>query len=453
MIITIKKGLDIPINAQPEGALQNLPAPKHVALSLQQFEEVRFRLLVKTGDSVKIGTPLVESKIAPGLYFVSPGAGVITEIRRGVKRKLLDIVIQLDSQESFESRPPLDLASASTEAILTHLLAGGVFPHIRMRPFDLVARPDFLPRDIFVRAVESFPYRPSAEMQVAGEEENFRVGLATLAKLTKGRVHLVYRKGCTCPAFTEAASVERHTVSGPHPVGTTSPHIHFIAPIRSAEDIVWTLTALDVVVVGKMVREGKYHTKRVVSVAGNGIQKGKRGFFVGREGMAVIDLIANRLRGTPRLIAGDPLTGVQVEERDFLNYYDTCFCAIEESVGRQPFHFLRLGANKYSFHRAYASGFLSSPQGGYHFTTNQHGEERAFIDGSIYDKVMPMRIPTALLIKAILSENSESAEAMGLFEVASEDFALPTFICPSKIEMIEIARQGLVRAGRDLAFI
>lgn len=449
--LLVKKGLDIPIEGKPQGPLRDLPKPHQIALSLDSFDAIRFKLLVKAGESVKIGQPLVESKSVPGQMFGSPAGGVVSEVRRGLKRRLIDIVIDVDLQESYAEFSVLN--NPSRDEILALFMRSGIFPHIRMRPFDLVADPRCFPRAIFVKAIESLPFVPPAEMQVEGNEPYFKAGLDTLAKLVPGQVHLVYREGSDCRAFTQAENVEGHTVAGPHPAGSSSFHIHKISPIRNATDFVWTLSTTDVLAVGKMMLEGKYFIDRVIGVGGSGIIKGETGYFRGRAGFPVIEFIADRIKNQRlRFLSGDPLTGSQVEPQDFLGFYHTAFSVIPENTQRQPLHFLRLGLNKYTATKTYFTGHVKPPKGGYAFTTNQHGEERAFIDGAVYERVMPMRIPTMQLIKAILAEDFEFAEKLGLLEVSAEDFALPSFICPSKIEMIQIVKEGLHKYSKEMGY-
>lgn len=451
MKIIVEKGLDIPVLGKAQGSVKTLPKPKHVALNLALFETLRFRVLAKVGEKVKIGQPLLENKGVPGQFFVSPGSGTIAEIRRGAKRALIDIIIDLDAQEEYQTYSPLDPDRATKEEILERLMQGGAFPHIRLRPFNLIADPKYPPRDIFVAALESLPFNPPAEMQVEGCEDLFRKGLEALAKLTSGRVHVVHREGTLSQIFQETKNITTHTVEGPHPAANPSLHIQKIAPIQNSQDYVWTLSTLGVLTIGKLVLEGKYFIQRVVSLAGNGIRDGKREYVSIREGFPIADLIADRLIDKPlRLISGDPLTGSAVESTDFLGFHHTAFSVIPENVKRQLFHFFRLGFNKYTATRTYASGHVKPPVQGYAFTTNQHGEERPFIDSGIYNKVMPLRIPTVHLIKAILAEDFELAEKLGLLEVAPEDFALSTFICPSKIEMVEIVKEGLHRYSREM---
>jgi len=449
MQIKVKKGLDIPLAGGPEGSPHPLPPPDQVALNLDPFDTTRFKVHVKVGERVKIGQPLVESKTVPGQMFVSPAGGTVSEVRRGLKRRLLDIVIDVEPNEEYYLHEKCDLQSATQRELLDLFMRSGLFPHVRLRPFNLVPDPQYIPRDIFVTAAQSLPFVPPFSMQVEGNEKYFQAGLDTLAKLTTGKVHLVHPQ--KEEAFSSYTGVEKHTVLGPHPSGTSSLHIHKIAPIQAPNDYVWALTALDVLVIGKMLLEGKYYTDRIISIAGTGVIEGRRGFFRARMGFPIQNLISNRITNQPvRLISGDPLTGTKTEASDFLGFYDTCFSALLENTKRQFLHFFRLGLNKFTATRAYLTGHVSSPENGFAFTTNQHGEQRAFIDGAVYERVMPMRIPTMHLIKAIMAEDYELAEQLGLLEVVPDDFALSTFICPSKIEMIEIVKEGLYRYSKEV---
>ncbi len=458
--IKISRGLDIPIKGKPSGKVhlklggEATPAiaTSKIALNLDPFEEVRFKLHAKTGDHVALGQPLAEDKNTPGRMWVSPAAGVVSEIKRGLKRRLLDIVIKVSDREEPFDHGALDPQDASREEILAKLKQGGIFSRIRQRPFNMLADPEKMPKSIFVKAIESAPFVPPSEMQVEGHEEEFQLGLDALAKLTKGDVHLVYHESCRFPAFTQAKNVKRHTAEGPHPIGTHSVHIQHIDPIKSTEDIVWTLNAHDVAAIGHLLKTGHHLIERVISIAGPGFIEGRTGYFKVREGIQVSNLIIDRLKkGFIRLISGEPLTGKKVEQEDFLGYHHFALSAIPESTDREFLHFFRLGVNKYSFSKAYLSGHLNNSEREYDFTTNLHGEPRAFIEPSLYDKVNPLAIPTVHLVKAVMAEDFDLAEELGLLEVDSEDFALPTFVCPSKMEMTEIIKQGIKNYSKEFS--
>lgn len=453
MKLQVKKGLDIPLKGKPFSNHEALATSSHISLSLDTFEDIRFKLLCKVDDLVAIGQPLAENKAIEGQFFVSPAAGKIVEIRRGIKRRITDIVIAVQEKEENYPHSPLSISSSSQEEIIHYFLRSGIFSHIRMRPLNLVAKPHLFPRDIFVKAIESLPYTPSAESQVEGNEKFFQAGLEALQKLTKGKVHLVYREGSLCQAFTDASHVERHQISGPHPAGSISFAIHKIAPIRHSNDVVWTLSTLDVIVVGRMIVEGRYHINRKVAVAGEGVQEQGRKIYDTRMGISLSHLAGKYIENQPlRIISGDPLTGRETSLEGFLGFEDTCLSILIENHIRERLHFFSLGFDKFTATRCYASGLLDTNKA-YSFTTNQHGEERAFIDGRVYNRVMPMAIPTMLLVKAILAEDFDLAEELGLLEVVPEDFALPSFICPSKIEMVDIVKQGQKRYAQEIGMM
>lgn len=444
MHIKINKGLDIPIEGKPLGLVKTLNknfTKEFIALDLKPFDDIKFKLLCQEGEEVKIGQPLAEDKSLPGRMFVSPAGGTIKEIRRGLKRRLLSIIIEKSDREEEVVHSPLDIEKSSPDKILESLMQGGLFSRIRQRPFARLAHPQAKPRCIFVKAIESAPFVPSAEMQVEGHEEDFQAGLNALAKLTSGPVHLVYRKNSPCRAFTESKNVERHTAEGPHPIGTHSVHIHFISPIKHADDVVWTVTVHDVICIGHLLTKGKTLTTKIIGVGGPILQE-NRGFFHVREGIEVKQILSP-LDPTLRFISGDVLTGEKVEIDDFLGFYHFALSVIPENSEREFLHFFRLGPDKFTASKTYLSGHFHSSERLFDFTTSQHGEKRAFVTSTPYEQVMPMRIPTMLLVKAILAEDYELSEELGLLEIDSEDFALATFVCPSKIEMSEIVKNGL----------
>jgi len=457
--IKITKGLDIPLKGKPSGSIKQLipsgqasvPPPQQIALNLRAFDDIKFRLLVKVGDSVKIGQPLAEDKSTPGRMFPSPAAGIINDVRRGLKRALQEIVIDVAPQEEFHPFDPVNFKSASKEAITAFLLEGGCFSTIYTRPLDRLANPQITPRSIFVKALESAPFVPPAELQVNSFEKEFQTGLDVLHKLTSSSVHLIYHKNTSCRAFLSAENVQKHSAEGPHPIANSSVHIQSIDPIRASDDVVWTLTALDVIGIGHLVMHGRHFIQRIISIAGPGVLPDRVGYFQARIGYPVKDLVAGRIKHSlMRFISGDPLNGKKVLIDDFLGYFHTVFCVIPENVEREFLHFMGLGINKYSFSKAYMSGHLNNSRREYDFTTSLHGEHRAFVDSTLYDKVMPLDVPTMLLVKAVMAEDFELAETLGLLEVASEDFALPTFVCPSKMEMTEIMAAGLKQYAKDL---
>ncbi|HHJ52418.1 MAG TPA: NADH:ubiquinone reductase (Na(+)-transporting) subunit A, partial [Caldithrix abyssi] len=97
-----KKGYDIPIVGEPEEKMQQVPAPKKVAVLPQEFRGIKPKLLVREGDAVKRGTPLIADKQKMEIVLVAPVSGVVTEINRGERRMLLEVVIESDGKDEPE---------------------------------------------------------------------------------------------------------------------------------------------------------------------------------------------------------------------------------------------------------------------------------------------------------------------------------------------------------------
>ena len=62
-----------------------------------------------------------------------------------------------------------------------------------------------------------------------------------------------------------------------------------------------------------------------------------------------------------------------------------------------------------------------------------------------WENVLPMDIYPTQLLKAIMIEDIQLMEDLGIYEVSPEDLALCEFVCTSKIEV-----QTLIRKGLDL---
>lgn len=410
--IRLKKGLDLPIPGAARPSDEIAPPPLEQALDFRPFQQaVRPDVLVRVGDRILLGQPLIRDAKSERVW-VSPASGTVLEIVRGPKRILEAIRIQSDSApELYRHSNPTDLATT------------GLLAHLWMRPFHLPAHPHLRPRSIFIRGLESAPFTPSAELQVAGREAWFQAGLDRLAQIAP--VHLVTRPGSPLPRN----GVQHHTIEGPHPAAHASIHIEQIDPIRKATDVVWTTDVLGVLAIGRQCLEGRSDIDRVVAFAGEGLPPELRRHVRLRPG-APLD---------PALISGDPLMGRQ--SCGFLGWGHTVAFSLPTAPKRRFLHFFRL-SSPFTATRTYRS----QPT----FSTLAHGEERAFIDPNIYDKVMPLRVPTVPFLKALMTAQYETAEQLGLLEVAPEDFALPAYICPSKVDMIPLVENALLAHAREL---
>ena len=153
-------------------------------------------------------------------------------------------------------------------------------------------------------------------------------------------------------------------------------------------------------------------------------------------------MVKNNVKeGHLRYISGNPLTGSKIATNGYLGFYDHQITVIPEGDFHEFFGWALPGLDKFSFSRSYFSWL--TPGKKYTIDTNYHGGERAYVITGEYEKVLPMDILPMQLIKAILAEDIDMMEKLGIYEVDEEDFALVEFVDTSKSEIQSIIRNGL----------
>ncbi|MEQ9210493.1 MAG: NADH:ubiquinone reductase (Na(+)-transporting) subunit A, partial [Pseudomonadales bacterium] len=95
-MITIKKGLDVPISGAPAQQISTGKSVKTVAVIGPDYIGMKPTMTVREGDKVALGQKLFEDKKTPGVFYTAPAAGTVTAVNRGDKRVLLSVVIEVD---------------------------------------------------------------------------------------------------------------------------------------------------------------------------------------------------------------------------------------------------------------------------------------------------------------------------------------------------------------------
>jgi len=410
---------------------------------------LKARLLVSVGDRVKRGTALVADKRNPLFRLCAPAAGRVVAVDIGPRRVIERIVIEREGEkiEDFRTlgRP---LESWTRDEVLSVLQTSGLFALIEQRPYGRTADPSAQPKSIFVNAMATAPFTVEAAVALKGRSAEFHAGLIALSRLTEGPVHLVAPAGPMLPeAIATTGSLARlHTVSGPHPAGNTSVHIHHIDPIRPGE-VVWALRAADVVAIGTLFLTGHFPAERVIALGGPAVAEGKARHYRVSWGSSLADLIVGRVAEEARVIVGDALAGTAVPRDGYLPLRATSLTAIPEDRSRHLLAWANPLAKGTSASRLFLSSWLSpKPQA---LGTNRHGAVRAMIVTGLYDRFLPMRVRLDFLIRAILAHDWEEAVQLGLLEIVPEDVALAAYACPSKMDLVGIVREGLRLAAAE----
>lgn len=446
MDFKIKKGFDIALAGKPDVDIVNVKPSATVAVYPLEFEGLRQRLKVAEGDIVKRGSELLENKGNIDFKLRSPAAGKVISVIRGARRFVEKIIIEVavkDEAEEFKKFSAEEIKTLDRKIILDQLTTTGFLALIRQRPFSGMADVNAKPKSIFVNAMNTAPFQADAETVVVDDPEAFQAGIDLLTRLTDGVVHLCMASGESGKTLTSAENVEKHTFSGPHPAGNTSVHISRIDPM-GIHDVVWTVKAVDLVLLGRLFLDGTIPTSRIIALGGPLVKEDSRHHYRICVGGELSDLLKTSLVDEePRIINGDVLSGATMEQDAHLRFGQTAITVIKEDKERQFLGWTMPGLNQYSFTRLLASTYLPFLRKGWSLGTNLHGEERAIVLTGHYDKVMPLNIMTDFLVKAVLAGDTDEAISLGILETAPEDFALCDFICPSKIEVQSIIRQGL----------
>jgi len=438
--IKISRGVNIKLKGEAEKVHASLPLSSTVAIKPTDFAGVVPKLILKEKAEVKAGTPLFYSKENDKIVFTSPVSGEIAEIRRGDKRKILEVVILADKEIKYETFAAGDPNSMSREQIIENLLKSGCWPFIRQRPYDVIANPTDTPKSIFISAFDSSPLAPDNDFIVHGNGEIFQIGLDAIRKLTEGKVHLnINAKGKASDVFNNSKGVQINKISGPHPAGLVGVQIHKIDPINKGEKV-WYLTPQDVLTIGRLFKEGKFDASRIVAVCGSQVKTPK--YFKMLMGQSVSSIINGNVdTEKTRFISGNPLTGSQVTKEGHLGFYDYQFTAIPEGGEGEFFGWIAPGFDKFSLSRTFFSWLMPGKE--YDLNTSMNGEERAYVMTGQYEKVFPFDIYPVQLVKAMIIKDIELMESLGVYEVAPEDFALCEYACTSKINVQSIVREGL----------
>lgn len=446
-VLKIKRGANIKLVGEAEKILTDAPFPSTVAVKPTDFEGITAKLAVKVGDEVKAGTPLLYSKDNDQIKFTSPVSGEVAEIRRGAKRVLLGVVVLADKETKYVDFKAADPTSLNRAAVVEKLCASGCWPFLKQRPYNVVANPAISPKAIFISAFDSAPLAADNDFIIHGQSAAFQKGLDAIAKLTEGDVHLCVNNTAKADeAFLNAKNVKIHSVEGPHPAGNVGVQIHHLMPIGKG-DTVWTITPQEVLTIGKLFDKGTYDATKVIAVAGSQINGPK--YFKTIAGSSTKELFATLVKeGNNRYISGNVLTGTKIESDGFLGFYDNLLTVIPEGTEPMMFGWITPNPGKFSVSRALVSWMMPSKK--YELNTNLNGEERAFVVTEEYEKVFPFDIYPVQLVKAIMVEDIEMMENLGIYEVAPEDFALCETVCTSKIPVQTIVREGLAKLRAEM---
>ena len=443
----IKKGLNLPIEGEPEQKIYDGPKISKIGIVAADFVGMKPTMHVNVGDKVLAGQLLFSDKKTEGVHYTSPVAGTVLEINRGARRAFESIVLSFEGHESveFHSYKGSSVADYQRESLQELLIESGLWTSLRTRPYSKVANPASTPRSIFVTAMDTNPLSPDAEVIIEEYAEAFRKGMEALAKF-EVPIHL-----CTGVESklkkSQFTSVKHHEFSGPHPAGLVGTHIHFIDPV-SMKKFVWHIGYQDVIAIGKLLETGKLFANRIISIAGPMARHPR--LIKTYMGASISDLVAGEIfeKEEIRKVSGSILGGRKAEGPfDYLGKFHYQVSLIKEDRERHFLGWQSIGLNKFSVKPIFLSRFFKNKK--YAFATNTNGSVRSIVPIGSYEKVMPLDILPTHLLRYIMARDTEMCIKLGALELDEEDLALCAFVDPCKNDFGPELRANLTAIEKD----
>ena len=437
--ISIKNGANLNLKGLALMELEVAKKSLNYALNPDDFFGLIPRMLVKEGEKVSKGQPVFHDKNDDSIKIASPVSGKIVEIVRGAKRKILNIIIKSEGDSTVNFKIPA-LSNIGKDKILELLIESGSLAFIRQRPYNIIARPDRLPKSIFVSTHSTAPYSADYAFILKNRMNEFQTGVDVMSRLIGKPINLSVSYNCESD-FTSLKNVDIYKIKGAHPSGNESFQINRIDPLNSGE-IVWVVKPEDLANIGSFFKTGIFSPKRTIAVSGDSLKSPK--YFDTVIGSSISSLVDSKEFSNTedyRFINGDPLSGSKVQYSDFIGFYNNILSVIKEGN-----HFRMLGWLPFMYNSVPSfskTSFSWLLRGEKNVNTNLNGEERAIVVTGEMEKYFPMDIFPMQLIKACMRGDIEKMESLGIYEVVPEDFGLVDFSCTSKIEAQEIVKSGI----------
>lgn len=442
----IKNGLNLPIEGSPIQQIQDGPSVTRVAVLGEEYIGMRPTMFVQVDDIVKKGQVLFEDKKNPGVKFTAPAAGKVVEINRGAKRVLQSVVIQVegDGQETYDKHEVSQLASLERAKVEQTLVDSGLWTAIRTRPFSKIPSLGSAPKSIFVSVMDTNPLAADPTVIIADRKDDFENGLNVISCLTDGSVFV--SKADDSDLAVACTKAEVNSFSGPHPAGLVGTHIHYLDAV-GASKTVWHIGYQDVIAIGALFTTGEIDSSRVVSLAGPAAKSPR--LIRTMVGADCTEMTTDEaIDGNVRVVSGSVLQGTNAHGvHGYLGRYHNQVSMLLEGNQKELFGWLKPGASMHSVTRAYLSHL--SPKRLFNMTTTTNGSDRSMVPIGNYERIMPLDILPTLLLRDMISGDTDGAQTLGCLELDEEDLALCTYVCPGKYNYGPILRDCLTTIEKE----
>ncbi len=418
----MKGGLDVPLHGSVKNNKLDKVYTKFSAVLADDYFGLKPKILVREGDHVLKGAPLLEDKTNPGFTVNSPVTGEIHEINRGEKRALVSIVINKTNDDS--------VAFDQSNNKLENLRNASLWDSFRERPFNRVpninTRPDFL----FINACKADGLEASPNQILEVEAENFLAGIKFLVDALGCEINLCSYSNI----YIGELDVNQYVVEGKYPAGNSSIHIQNIKPLTKNTKT-WTINWQDVVRIGNSVKSGNFCFDKYVSICGPACEEPK--IVKTNLGANMEELTAGTLSNNLRKVSGSLLYGRSGDSySDYLTRYSNQISLVSDERKATFFNWLQPGLENHSNSNVFLSSFLKPEK--FNFDTNINGGYRAIVPIGVFDEVNPYEIDSTLFLKSLAIGDLVALRELGIFDLSDEDMGIFSYVCPSKYDYVAL---------------
>lgn len=448
--IELSRGLDVPVKGAADLKVRKTFIPDVVAVKPTDFKGFTPRLLVKEGDKVMAGSPVMADKAHTGILLTSPVSGTVQAIVRGEKRKLLAVLVKSDEEQKWVNFGVKNVEGLSAEQVRQTIMDSGLWPSIVQRPYGIIADPGLKPKAIYVSAFNTAPLAADNDFALGEDLSAIQAGVTALAKLTDGGVHVGINAATESSSpFHKLEGAVLHSFSGKHPAGNVGIQISHISPIMKG-DTVWTVSLLMLAAIGKVFTTGKLNLMRKVAITGPAAKDPAYVETLPGFNMKEVSEFFDTDKGELRIVSGDILSGENVGPEGYGGFFANQVSILREGREREILGWAKpFRPGVFSSSRTFFSWLC--PKKKYDMDTNLHGGQRAFVVSDVYSKVLPMDIYPIYLIKACLAGDIDKMEQFGIYEVLPWDLALCEYVDPSKNDIQDIISKGIDLMLKEMA--
>ena len=420
--IKMKGGLDVPLHGSVKNNSLDTNYTQFSAVLADDYFGLKPKILVREGDLVSKGDPLLEDKTNPGFTVNSPVNGEIQEINRGEKRALVSIVINKtnDDSEAFDQ----------TNDKLENLINASLWDSFRERPFNRVPNINTKPDFLFINAckVDGLEVSPNQVLEV--ENENFLAGIKYLIDALGCEINLCSYSNI----YLGDLNVNQYIIEGKYPAGNSSIHIQNIKPLTKNTKT-WTINWQDVVRIGNSVKSGNFCFDKYVSICGPACDEPK--VVKTNLGANMEELTAGILSNNSRRVSGSLLYGRSGDSySDYLTRYSNQISLVSDERKATFFNWLQPGFENHSNSNVFLSSFLKPEK--FNFDTNINGGYRAIVPIGVFDEVNPYEIDSTLFLKSLAIGDLVALRELGIFDLSEEDMSIFSYVCPSKYDYVAL---------------